>query len=67
MNTKKRKREREFTTVPDGESNRFTKSSCNCDSCTNMHNSVKEWNTFTPKTSLQTRMLKVVAKIENSL
>lgn len=65
MNTKKRKRE--FTTVPDGESNRFTKSCCDCDSCTNMHNSVKEWNTFTPKTALQTRMLKVVAKIENSL
>lgn len=46
------------------ETERFTRSTCDCDFCKITHYSSVEWETFTPKTNLQKRMLKVVKRIE---
>ena len=49
--------------VPEKIEEDFTMSSCDCDWCEDMHNSVKEWEKYTPTTALQRGMKRVVSKI----
>jgi len=51
--------------LQENEKELFSKSDCNCLKCQQMHISVLEWETFTPQTALQKRMLRVVKKIED--
>lgn len=51
-------------TVPDTPKEKFSRSSCDCELCLKMHLSVLEWNTFTPTTAMQRRMMEVISKIE---
>ena len=57
------KRKYSVTVVPN-EEEKFTSSKCKCDACRSMHLSQLEWETFVPKTKLQTRMKNVINKIE---
>lgn len=41
----------------------FSKSNCDCLFCLQTHLSIREWDSFTPKTNLQHRMINVVDKI----
>lgn len=50
--------------VVSDHSEQFCRSNCDCDFCLDMHNSVREWNSFVPKNQLQKRMMQVVANIE---
>ncbi len=52
------------TTVSDN-CDKFTQSSCTCAHCTSMHLSATEWTSFVPKNKLQSRMIKVINKLEN--
>ena len=53
--------------IQKNENEHFSKSQCNCVKCLQMHASVLEWETFTPQTALQKRMLTVVKKIEDRI
>tara|TARA_B100001996_G_scaffold283152_1_gene223448 strand:+ start:527 stop:772 length:246 start_codon:yes stop_codon:yes gene_type:complete len=57
-------KEYSVTVVPDREAEPFSTSLCNCDICRSMHNAQIEWDSFQPKTRLQSRMKDVVSKIE---
>lgn len=50
--------------ITNDESESFKRSICDCEFCDTMHASVKEWDTFTPKTVLQKNIMKVVKRIE---
>ena len=65
MSVKKRKYS--LTIISDEKDIPFFRSSCSCISCSEMHNSQMEWESFTPKTFLQNRMKKVVSKIEHDI
>ena len=56
-----------LTVVPDTYVENFSTSSCNCSTCTHMHIAQTEWDSFQPKTRLQTRMKNVISKIENDI
>jgi hypothetical protein len=66
MDTTK-KRKYSVIIVPDKASEKFRMSSCNCDSCNLMHESIKKWETYTPETTLQRNMKKIVAKLEKDI
>jgi len=60
------KRKYSVTVTPDKEGEKFTPSLCTCDVCRSMHASQLEWDTFTPTTELQFRMIDVVKKLEKT-
>jgi len=46
-------------------SEKFTRSKCECDFCKETHNIVdNKWSKYKPKNNLQRRMLKIIMKIE---
>jgi len=49
------------------EDEKFSPSLCECETCDQMHASVKEWKKFKSTTALQRGMKKIVAKIENDI
>jgi hypothetical protein len=53
-----------FIEISDSESEPFSKSSCECSFCQEMHASTVDWDVFTPSTNLQKRMKKIINKIE---
>lgn len=55
---------RKVIVTPDLESEKFTKSNCNCKFCIEMNNSNEEWEQLKPETNLQNRMKNVISSIE---
>jgi hypothetical protein len=49
--------------VPDKDVEEFTISKCKCCSCMATNRAVAEWDSFTPTTALQKKMIKVVKSI----
>ena len=46
------------------DNEKFVQSHCICEFCTSTHNTINVWDSYTPKTNLQKRMLKVISRIE---
>jgi hypothetical protein len=61
-----KKRKYSLSVLPD-DTEKFTKSKCDCDVCKSMHLAQKEWDLFEAKTNLQKRMKKAVSNIEKKL
>ena len=55
---------RKVVVIPDSESEKFTKSTCNCKFCIEMNKSNIEWQSLKPETPLQNRMKNVISSIE---
>ena len=55
---------RKVIVTPDLESEKFTKSNCDCKFCIDMNNSNQEWQELRPTTNLQNRMKNVISAIE---
>ena len=51
-------------TVPDEESEPFTVSTCQCSVCKEINAANQEWDSFIPKSRLQSRMMAVIRRIE---
>jgi hypothetical protein len=61
----RQKRKYSVTVLPDNETEKFSKSLCDCKFCLQMHASNLEWETFKPNTRLQYRMKEIVDKLQN--
>jgi hypothetical protein len=46
------------------DNEKFVKSQCICEFCTSSHNTINVWESYSPQTNLQKRMLKVISRIE---
>jgi hypothetical protein len=55
---------RKVIVTPDLESEKFTKSNCDCKFCIDMNNANQEWQELRPTTNLQNRMKNVISAIE---
>jgi hypothetical protein len=55
---------RKVIVTPDLDSEKFTKSNCDCKFCIDMNNSNQEWQELRPTTNLQNRMKNVISAIE---
>ena len=53
-----------LTIIPDEESEPFSVSICQCKVCKEINAANQEWDSFTPKNRLQTRMMDVISRIE---